>query len=157
MKFALIVLGKTKEAFLQAGEQEYLKRLQKFGAPEQIVLPEIKRQGHMLPQQVAEKEGAQLLSKLLPTDFLVLLDERGKHYKSTELANWLSKTLMESEKRIVFVIGGPYGFSEAVYARAQHQLSLSKLTFSHQMVRMIFLEQLYRAFTIMHNLPYHHE
>lgn len=157
MKFALIVLGKTKEAYLQAGEQEYLKRLQKFGALELLVLPEIKRLGHMLPQQVAEKEGIQIISKLQPTDFLVLLDERGKQYPSIGLANWLSQVVMETEKRIVFVIGGPYGFSPAVYARAQHQLSLSELTFSHQMVRLIFLEQLYRAFTIIHNLPYHHQ
>jgi 23S rRNA (pseudouridine1915-N3)-methyltransferase len=157
MKFALIVLGKTKAAHLITGEQEYLKRLQKFGAPEIITLPETKRLGQMTPQQVAEKEGHQILGKLQPSDFLVLLDERGKQFKSTELAQWLEGVVMASEKRIVFVIGGPYGFSEAVYKRAQQQLSLSKLTFSHQMVRMIFLEQLYRAFAIIHNLPYHHE
>jgi 23S rRNA (pseudouridine1915-N3)-methyltransferase len=157
MKLHLISVGKTKESYLRDGEDEYLKRLQKFGSLDWAIIPDFKRHSGMSSTQLADKEGRAILERIQAGDTVILLDERGKQFSSLDLSGWMEQQLMQTPKRLVFVIGGPYGFSSEVYARADSKLSLSKLTFSHQMVRMIFLEQLYRAFTIIHNQPYHHE
>ena len=120
-------------------------------------IPELKNTKSLSMDQQKEKEGELILKALQPGDVVVLLDEHGKEFRSVEFADWIERKMHTVNKRLVFVIGGPYGFAPAVYAAAQDKISLSKMTFSHQMVRLIFVEQLYRAFTILNNGPYHHE
>lgn len=120
------------------------------------VIPDIKNAKNLSEAQQKEKEGEMILKKLAPTDILILLDENGKQYTSVDFSNYLQKKMNSGIKQLVFVIGGPYGFSDAVYQKAQGKISLSKMTFSHQMVRLFFVEQVYRAFTILKNEPYHH-
>jgi 23S rRNA (pseudouridine1915-N3)-methyltransferase len=156
MKIVLIVVGKTKEAYLQAGEAEYLKRLGKFNKPEVVMVPDIKSAAGRNATQLAEKESQSIMSRIQPGDTVVLLDDKGQSYTSEAFADWLEHKQVHGTKRLIFVVGGAYGFSEALYQLADEKLSLSKMTFSHQMVRMIFLEQLYRAYTIVHHMPYHH-
>ena len=147
MKICLLVIGKTDADYIRAGIEEYEKRLRKYVGYEMKVLPDVKNTKHM----------SETLEQFLPTDYVILLDERGKQYGSGEFSAFLAQKMLNGIKRLVFVIGGPYGFSEAVYRKADELLSLSKMTFSHQMVRMIFAEQIYRAMTIMKGEPYHHE
>jgi 23S rRNA (pseudouridine1915-N3)-methyltransferase len=156
MKIAAWCIGKTAFAYLDEGIALYAKRLQHYAPFEWTVLPDIKNAKHLTTDQIKEQEGALVLAKLLPDDFLLLLDERGKAYTSPAFAAYLEQRLVQSPRRMVFLIGGAYGFSDAVYARANGQLSLSSMTFSHQMVRLFFIEQLYRAFTIIKGEPYHH-
>ncbi len=157
MKICLLVIGKTDADYIRAGIEEYEKRLRKYVGYEMKVLPDVKNTKHMSEALQKEKEGLLLLEQFLPTDYVILLDERGKQYGSGEFSAFLAQKMLNGIKRLVFVIGGPYGFSEAVYRKADELLSLSKMTFSHQMVRMIFAEQIYRAMTIMKGEPYHHE
>ena len=157
MRICLLVIGKTDAAYIKAGIEEYEKRLRKYLSYEMKILPDVKNTKNMSETLQKEKEGDLLLDQILPTDWVVLLDEKGKQYTSTGFSGFLAQKMLGGIKRLVFVIGGPYGFSEAVYHRANDMFSLSKLTFSHQMVRMIFAEQLYRAMTIMKGEPYHHE
>ena len=157
MKICLLVIGKTDADHIRAGIEEYEKRLRKYVGYEMKVLPDVKNTKHMSETLQKEKEGLLLLEQFLPTDYVILLDERGKQYGSGEFSAFLAQKMLNGIKRLVFVIGGPYGFSEAVYRKADELLSLSKMTFSHQMVRMIFAEQIYRAMTIMKGEPYHHE
>jgi 23S rRNA (pseudouridine1915-N3)-methyltransferase len=154
MKIELWAVGKTSEPYLEAGMAIFEKRLKNYLPVQWQFLPDAKIK---TPDAriVKKEEGEKILAKLQPDDYLVLLDENGRSLSSVELANWLEKRLNQSPRRLVFLIGGAYGFSDAVYARAQEQLALSKLTFSHQMVRLFLLEQLYRAFTILKNEPYH--
>ncbi|MGI6718121.1 MAG: 23S rRNA (pseudouridine(1915)-N(3))-methyltransferase RlmH [Bacteroidales bacterium] len=155
MKLTLILCAKTNEKWISKGEDLFTNRIRKYINFEKIVLPDIKAK---LPvKNIKEKEGEQILSKINNSDLVILLDEKGDSFTSKEFANDLQKTLNSGRKRVVYVIGGPYGFSEKVYQRADKQISLSKMTFSHQIIRVIFLEQLYRAFTILNNEPYHHE
>src|SRR5690606_9043238 len=121
------------------------------------IIPDIKNAKNLSEAQQKEKEGELILSKLTPTDFLILLDENGKSFGSVEFSNELQKKMNAGIKTLVYVIGGPYGFSEAVYQKAQQKISLSKMTFAHQMVRLFFIEQVYRGFTILRNEPYHHQ
>lgn len=155
MKLVLIQVGKTDASYLQTGIAEYEKRLPHYGPFELITIPDVKKVKDEQDQK--KKEGAAILSKIQGGDFVVLLDENGKHLTSRKLSDFLQKKMNESLKRLVFVIGGPYGFSEEVYQAGQMKLSLSAMTFSHQMVRLFFLEQLYRAQTILRNEPYHHD
>ena len=157
MKILLIVVGKTDQKWLIDGIGQYAERLTHFAQFEMQVIPDIKNTKNMDFQTQKVREGEQILKLLLPSDDVYLLDDKGKEMSSPEMASWLEKRLSQSAKRLVFIIGGPYGFSPDVYARVPGKLSLSKMTFSHQMVRLIFTEQLYRAFTILNNLPYHHE
>lgn len=157
MKICLWVIGKTDADYIQTGIQEYEKRLRRYIGYEMKVLPDVKNTKHMSEAIQKEKEGALLLEQLLPTDEVILLDERGKQYASTEFSAFLAQKMLSGVKRVVFVIGGPYGFSEEIYRRANALVSLSRMTFSHQMVRLIFVEQIYRAMTIMKGEPYHHE
>lgn len=156
MKLLLLVVGKTVESWLKAGVDEYVSRLGHFAQFEMQVVSDLKNTKSMDTSVQKQKEGEQILKLLQNGDHVVLLDDKGREFTSEELATWVDKKAMISSKRIVFIIGGPYGFSNEVYARADEKMSLSKMTFSHQMVRVIFVEQLYRAFTIIKGIPYHH-
>ena len=156
MKTELIVVGKTADKHFQAGIDDYVRRVGHYMPFAITVIPDLKSTRSLSEEQQRQSEGEQILRLLQPGDTVVLLDERGKEMRSTELARWLEQK-RQSARRLVFVIGGPYGFSQAVYDRANEMLSLSRLTFSHQMVRLVFTEQLYRACTIIKGEPYHHE
>lgn len=156
MQIQLIAIGKTDDKQLQtliAGYQKRLKRYIKFNFE---IIPDIKQAKHLSEAQQKEKEGHLILSKIQPSDILVLLDENGKQMNSVAFANDLQKYMNSGIKTLTFVIGGPYGFSETVYNRADTKIGLSQMTFSHQMIRLFFIEQLYRGFTILRNEPYHH-
>lgn len=157
MKLELWCIGSTAFDYLKTGIDIYEKRLKHFLPYETVIIPDIKNAKSLSEEQLKIKEGESVLKKLDAADFLMLLDEGGKQYSSIQFAEHLEVLLQQSHKRIVFLIGGAYGFSEAVYARANAKWSLSKLTFSHQMVRVFVVEQLYRAMSILRGLPYHHE
>jgi 23S rRNA (pseudouridine1915-N3)-methyltransferase len=156
MKVKLICIGKTGKDFLVAGEQEYINRLKHYVQIERIEIPDIKNAKKLSFQQVKDAEGKEILAKA-GGDRIYLLDERGKMYSSVAFSQFIQQQFNLGGKAIVFVIGGAYGFSEEVYAKASGKISLSTMTFSHQMIRMIFFEQVYRAMTILNNEPYHHE
>ena len=156
MTIKLIAIGKTDNTSLQHLISDYEKRLGHYIKFELEIIPDIKNVKNLSEVQQKEKEGELILKKLNNTDVLILLDENGKQYDSVSFSNYLQKKMNSGIKRLVLAIGGPYGFSETVYAKAQGKISLSKMTFSHQMVRLFVVEQLYRAFTILKNEPYHH-
>ena len=157
MKIKLIVIGKTNTAYLKTGENEYEKRLKHYCKFEEIVIPNLKNSNKLSKNKIKIKEGELILKKIGLIDKLILLDNKGKINSSNEFSNFLNENMLHSTKNLVFVVGGAYGFSEKVYNRADDKLSLSKMTFSHQMVRLIFKEQLYRAYTIIKGEKYHHE
>lgn len=157
MNIKLLAIGKTDDKAIQSLIDAYSKRLNFYVKFELDSIPDLKNVKNLSEKQQKEKEGELLLSKLNPTDFLLLLDENGKSFTSVEFADELQKKMNMGIKTLVFAIGGPYGFSESVYAAAKGKLSLSKMTFSHQMVRLFFIEQVYRGFTILKNEPYHHQ
>ncbi len=157
MKIFLLVIGKTDETYLQNGIEIFLKRIPHYIAFEMKVLPDLKNSKNLSEDQQKEKEGELIIQQLAPADEIILLDENGTETSSVEFARFLEKKMISGIKRLVFVIGGPYGFSATLYSRANTKLSLSKMTFSHQMVRLIFAEQLYRAMTILKGEPYHHQ
>lgn len=157
MKIKLLVIGKTDDKNLNALIENYQKRLQHYINFQFEVIPDLKNVKNLSQLQQKEKEGELILNKIQATDRLVLLDEKGKEYRSIEFANYLQKSMNSGIKQLVFVIGGPYGFSESVYKKSMGKLSLSKMTFSHQMIRLFVVEQLYRGFSILKNEPYHHE
>ena len=157
MNIKLIAVGKTDNSALQQLINTYEKRLSYYINFELQLLPDIKNNKSLSEEQQKIKEGELILSYVEPSHHLILLDERGKEYTSIAFADELQKKMNTGIKQLTFVIGGPYGFSQAVYQRANSKLSLSKLTFSHQMIRLFFVEQLYRAFTILRNEPYHHQ
>ena len=156
MKTELIVVGKTTNKHFIAAINDYLERIGHYMPFSVTVIPELRNAKSLSQQQQKDKEGEAILRLLQPSDTVVLLDERGKEPRSIELADWLQRQ-QQTARRLVFIIGGPYGFSQQVYSRADSMLSLSRMTFSHQMVRQIFVEQLYRACTIIKGEPYHHE
>ena len=157
MNIKLIAIGKTDSAALQQLISTYEKRLVRYINFELQLLPDIKNSKSLTEELQKVKEGELILSNVESSHYLILLDERGKEYTSVSFADELQKKMNTSIKQLTFVIGGPYGFSQEVYNRANGKLSLSKLTFSHQMIRLFFIEQLYRAFTILRNEPYHHQ
>jgi len=152
-----LLVGKTTESYLNQAIEEYLKRLRRYVGFEISVIPELKNAKNLSFDQQKEKEAVAILNAIEPSDDVVLLDEKGAQYSSVEFASLLEKKGLASVKRLVFVVGGPYGFSADVYARANSKLSLSRMTFSHQMIRLLFVEQVYRAMTILKGEPYHHE
>ena len=156
MKTILILVGKTTDKHFQAGISDYAERIGHYMPFDIVTITELKNTKSLSEEQQKTMEGELILKQLQPSDTLVLLDEHGKELRSIELAKWLEQK-QQTARRLVFVIGGPYGFSEPVYHRANDQLSLSRLTFSHQMVRLVFTEQIYRACTIIKGEPYHHE
>ncbi|WP_396173101.1 23S rRNA (pseudouridine(1915)-N(3))-methyltransferase RlmH [Flavobacterium sp.] len=157
MTIKLIAIGKTDQKSLQALIEDYQKRLSFYIKFELEIIPDIKNVKNLSEQQQKEKEGELILAKVTATDQLILLDENGKSFSSVAFANELQKKMNAGIKTLVFVIGGPYGFSEEVYKKANGKISLSAMTFSHQMVRLFFIEQVYRGFTILRNEPYHHQ
>lgn len=156
MTIKLLAIGKTDSAELQQLIGLYEKRLAHYVNFSLALIPDLKKTKNLSEQQQKEKEGELILKQLTPTDVLILLDENGKQFNSIEFSSYLQKKMNSGIKQLVFVIGGPYGFSDAVYKTAAGKISLSKMTFSHQMVRLFMVEQIYRAFTILKNEPYHH-
>ena len=156
MTIKLLAIGKTDNKQLQALIDEYTKRLGFYIKFNLEIIPDIKNAKNLSEAQQKQKEGELILKQLKPTDVLILLDENGKQLDSVGFSQYLQKHMNSGIKQLVFVIGGPYGFSRDVYNKAQGKLSLSKMTFSHQMVRVFVIEQLYRGFTILKNEPYHH-
>lgn len=157
MNIKLLAIGKTDNKNLQALIDEYTKRLSFYIKFDLEIIPDIKNVKNLSESQQKEKEGELILSKLSPTDQLILLDENGTAFSSVGFSDYLQKKMNAGIKTLVFVIGGPYGFSEEVYKKAQGKISLSAMTFSHQMVRLFVIEQIYRGFTILKNEPYHHQ
>ncbi len=157
MKICLLTVGKTDIGWVRKGLETYSSRLSHYVPFSVCEIPELKNTSALTRTQIKEREGELILKAIKPTDRVILLDERGKEYRSVEFAEEIRRLSLAGGKDIVFVIGGAYGFSEAVYARSVGKISLSRMTFSHQMVRTIFAEQLYRAFTIIKGEPYHHE
>lgn len=156
MKIILLLVGKTTNKHIGACINDYVERIGHYVPFELQVIPELKQTKHLTEAQQKQMEGEQLLRALQPTDDVVLLDELGKELRSMEFAQWIEQK-QHTARRLVFIIGGPYGFSPDLYARAKEMLSLSRMTFSHQMVRLFFTEQIYRACTIIKGEPYHHE
>ena len=154
MKIKLILVGKTNAKYLVEGEKEYEKRLKHYTKFEEIIIPDVKHLGKLSESELKKKEGQLILAKLENSDHVILLDDKGKSYSSVE---FLQQKMNSSLKSLVFVVGGAFGFSDEVYSRANLKVSLSKMTFSHQMIRLIFKEQLYRGFSILRGEKYHHE
>ena len=157
MHLTLLTVGKTDIPWVRDGLEMYVSRLKHYVPFELREIPELKGVSALNREQIKEREGELILKQLKPLDEVILLDEHGQEYRSLEFDDWLGRRLSASGRDLVFVIGGAYGFSDVVYARAGGKVSLSKMTFSHQLVRTIFAEQLYRAFTILRGEPYHHE
>lgn len=156
MTIKLLAIGKTDNTQLQTLIADYQKRLGHYIKFDFEIIPDLKKAKNLSAIQQKQKEGELILSRINPTDILILLDENGKQMDSVVFSQYLQKHMNSGIKQLIFVIGGPYGFSEEVYHKAQGKLSLSKMTFSHQMIRLFIVEQLYRAFTILKNEPYHH-
>lgn len=157
MKILVLFLGKTDKEYIKEGINDYVKRLSFYLPFEVKVIPDLKNNSNLSVEVQKEKEGQLILEQINKGDQLVLLDEKGQEFSSVEFSKWVEKKMIAGIRQLVFAVGGPYGFSEDVYQRADYKISLSRLTFSHQMVRMIFVEQLYRAMTILKNEPYHHD
>jgi len=155
MKVEFWVIGKTNQAYLKEGISIYEKRIRRYIKMEMIVLSDIKNAKNLPSKQLKEKEGTQILNKLAKRDCLILLDERGKDLSSVAFANFINQQLHHSYAKIIFLVGGAFGFSPSVYERANFKIRLSSMTFSHQMIRLFFIEQFYRAMTILKNEPYH--
>ena len=155
MKVEAWFIGKTTDAYLKEGIDKYCKKLPHYIPFEQLIIPDIKKAGKLPVSQLKQREAAVVLKKLKPQDGLILLDEKGKQMSSEALAVWVDYQLQMPYKRLLFLVGGAYGFDESLYQRANGKLSLSPMTFSHQMVRLFLVEQLYRAMTILRNEPYH--
>jgi len=157
MKVTLLTIGKTDAGYFVEAINEYTKRLVHYIPFEVQVIPDIKNTKNLSEGQQKEAETDLILKNIQPTDHIVLLDEKGKEYTSKQFASYMEKKSHSVTKRLVFIIGGPYGFSQRIYDKAHEKLTLSRMTFTHQMVRLVFVEQLYRAMTIINNEPYHHE
>ncbi len=157
MDITLLVIGKTNSKYLVEGIEEYCRRLKYYVSFNIHYLPDIKNTKKMSEQQQKDAEGMQFLSVVNNSDYVVLLDERGKEITSMQYSEYLQKKMLSGLRRLVFVVGGPYGFSNAIYERANDKISFSKMTFSHEMIRLFFVEQLYRGFTILNGEPYHHQ
>lgn len=157
MKITLLVVGKTEDKYLIEGIEKYLNRLKHYIGFNLMVIPEIKNTKNLSEAQQKVKEAELILKQISNLDTVILMDEKGKKYTSVAFSNYLNKQMIGSVQHLVFIIGGPYGFDESIYKRANGSMSLSDMTFSHQMVRLFFVEQLYRAFSILKGEPYHHE
>ncbi len=157
MKIKFILIGKTSFNFVDEGIKMYLQRIKRFVDFEIITIPDLKNTKKLNPVQIKEKEGSLILKQLKTNDFLILLDEKGKSLNSVEFAGFISNKQDAGTKQLSFVVGGAYGFSQDLYKRANYLLSLSAMTFSHQIIRLFFMEQIYRAYTIIKGLPYHNE
>lgn len=157
MNIKLIVVGKTNQSYVEEGVKEYFNRLKHYINFEIIVVPDVKNAKNLSPTILKDKETENIVKYIANTDTIVLLDEHGKEFRSKEFADYLQKKMNQGTKTLSFVVGGAFGFSDKMYSLANEKISISKMTFSHQMIRLLFTEQLYRAFTILHNEPYHNE
>jgi 23S rRNA (pseudouridine1915-N3)-methyltransferase len=157
MKITFITVGKTEDAYLKEGIEKYVKRLKHYTKLEMAEIPELKNTKALTEEQQKVKEAELILKKITTLDHVILLDENGSEFTSIQFANYINKRSVTSSANLVFVVGGPYGFDQSVYQRANDKISLSRMTFSHQMVRLFFTEQLYRAFSIIKGEPYHHQ
>lgn len=157
MKITLIIVGKTDFNYLEEGIKLYTNRIRHYILIDIITIKDLKKSQSLAKESIKENEGKEILNKIEPSDFVTLLDEKGKEFSSANFAKYIENKMLANTKKLVFIVGGAYGFSDTVYNRANDILSLSKMTFSHQMVRLIFLEQLYRSMTIIKKEPYHHE
>lgn len=157
MNIDLVVTGKTNINYISEGVNVYAGRLRNYTNFSVITLPDVKNAKSLTPELLKEREGDQLIKTLEKYDYVVFLDDKGKEHTSTGFAEWLNKKTGTGIRKMCFVVGGAYGFSQEAYKRAQEKMSVSKMTFSHQMIRLLFTEQLYRAFTILNGEPYHHE
>ena len=157
MKITLITVGKTTFPFVKEGIEVYLKRIKHYIAFDMVEIPELKNVSSLTKEQIKSKEGELILKQIKPTDKVILLDEKGRDFSSVEWSKEIEKEMNMGTKNLIFTVGGSYGYSQDVYNRADSKLSLSKMTFSHQIIRLFFVEQLYRAFTIIKGEPYHNE
>ncbi len=157
MEIELITIGKTSIGFVKSGISEYMDRLRHYIPFKLTELTDIKKGKNVTPESQKEMEGEMILSKVSLSDYVILLDEKGKEFTSMAFSSFIGKLMISGRKRVIFIVGGPYGFSKKIYDRADFLLSLSKMTFNHEMVRMFFIEQVYRAMTIQRGEPYHHE
>lgn len=157
MKITLLVVGKTTDKHIIALVDEYMARLKHYMPVEIEVIPELRQTKSLTEEQQKEQEASLIIGRILPGDRVVLLDEHGTERRSVEFAAWMQKRMLSGTKRLLCIVGGPYGFAPSVYARADEKISLSQMTLSHQMIRLLFVEQVYRAMTILNGEPYHHE
>ena len=157
MKVKLLQIGKTQQSYLVEGIGYYENRIKNYLSFTIETIPTLKQAASLPSEQLKQKEGELILSKLRPDDRLILLDERGKTFSSSGFSEFIQGQMNQGQKQLVFVIGGAYGFSDEVYKKASYKISLSEMTFSHQLIRIVFMEQMYRAMTILNNHPYHHE
>jgi len=157
MKIVLVVVGKTNDKYLIEGISDFQKRLKYYLNFEIVEIPNIKNAKNFSESELMKKEGNLILKKIQNSDHLVLLDDKGKNFSEVKFSEKLQQWMLSGKKRVIFLVGGEYGFSQEVYSRGNETLSLSKMTFSHQMVRLFFVEQLYRGYTILNNEPYHHK
>jgi len=157
MKTLFMVIGKTTDKRVSELTDEYIRRIAHYIPFELITIPELRSTKSLTQEQQKEQEAEVLKKYLQPGDYVVLLDEHGKENRSIDFANWLQRRMSTSPRRLVFVVGGPYGFATQIHQIGNEEISLSKMTFSHQMIRLLFVEQIYRAMTILHGEPYHHE
>lgn len=157
MKITLIAIGKTDDSYILEGIDKYLKRLKHYIKFELFIIQDLKKTKNLSEDEQKAKESELFLKQISNSDYVVVLDERGIELSSMQFADFINKRMIASVPHLVFLIGGPYGFDQSIYERANHKLSLSKLTFSHQMIRLFFVEQIYRAFSILKGEPYHHE
>ncbi|MGY4539349.1 23S rRNA (pseudouridine1915-N3)-methyltransferase [Mucilaginibacter sp. UYNi724] len=157
MKITFITVGKTEDAYLKDGIEKYIKRLKHYTKLELVDIPELKNTKALTEDQQKAKEAELILKKITVQDHVILLDENGMAFTSVQFANYINKRSVSSSANLIFIVGGPYGFDQTVYQRANDKISLSRMTFSHQMVRLFFVEQLYRAYSIIKGEPYHHQ
>ena len=157
MKIVIIAVGKTSTGYVACGVEEFLKRANRYVSTELLVIPDVKSSKALSEDAQKQQEGRSIIAALQPGDIVTLLDERGKELTSREFSSMIERRMVQGIKRLVFVIGGPYGFSNEVYERADSKLSLSRMTFTHEMVRLFFMEQISRAMPIMRGEPYHHD
>lgn len=157
MKTILLVVGRTTDKHFLASIEEYVSRVNHYMPFSIEVIPELKDTKKLSEQEQKQRESELIQKVLQPSDYLVLLDEHGTEYRSVEFAQWIQKKLASSPRRLIFLVGGPYGFANNIYEIAKEKISISKMTFSHQMIRLLFVEQIYRAMTILNGEPYHHE
>ncbi|MBR4307043.1 MAG: 23S rRNA (pseudouridine(1915)-N(3))-methyltransferase RlmH [Bacteroidaceae bacterium] len=157
MKGVLIVVGKTTDKRFEAITQEYIERIRHYIPFTIEVIPELKNTKGLSQDEQKKREGELIQKNLQPGDYVVLLDEHGSERSSMDFASWMQKKMVAGPKRLVFIVGGPYGFSDAIHQKGNEEISLSRMTLSHQMIRMFFVEQIYRAMTILNGEPYHHE
>ena len=157
MKTIFLVIGKTTDTRIAQLTDEYISRIQHYLPFEMQVIPELRNAKNLSQEQQKEQEASLIIKSLFSGDYIVLLDEHGKERRSLDFASWMQKRMAASPRRLVFIVGGPYGFAPQIHKMAQEEISLSQMTFSHQMIRLLFVEQVYRAMTILNGEPYHHE